>query len=150
MNTPTKNRSILSLNGWDPNSGSTYGSLPFKNYNTESVDLTCMNVTDQFSVSNEKAKLTYPVGLMSFSEINLPHNKNVQRIGTYYWTLSPYYYRADTDWVLGLPSGAADSYVMGAIINNNYGARPAISLKANTEYISGDGSMGNPYYVPTD
>ena len=40
----------------------------FKNYSLNN-DLSCANETDQFSVSNNKAKLTYPVSLATHEEL---------------------------------------------------------------------------------
>ena len=40
-----------------------------ENYN-ENIDLSCANITDRFSLANTKAQLTYPVGLLTYSEIN--------------------------------------------------------------------------------
>ena len=55
-------------NGWNPNGVSVSNYLYFKNYNTN-YSLACTNETDKFSVSNSKAKLTYPVGLLSAPEV---------------------------------------------------------------------------------
>ena len=63
-------RSIRNLAGWNPNGGKTNTWLCFKEYKVTN-DLSCTNVTDMFSVSNEQAKLTYKVGLMSSPEMNI-------------------------------------------------------------------------------
>lgn len=135
-------RSIRSLNGWNPNGGSVSSSLQFKEYNVTS-DLSCANITDQFSTQNEKAKLTYPVGLMTSPEMNLLGNSELRRTGQYYWLASPYYFFYSADGRSVYSTGNLDSnYVSGA-----YGVRPAVSLKAGTEYSSGNGSMESPYVV---
>ncbi len=84
-------RSIRSLNGWNPNGGSVSSYLQFKEYNVTS-DLSCANVTDQFSTQNEKAKLTYPVGLMTSPEMNLLGNNDLRETGEWYWLASPGYF----------------------------------------------------------
>ena len=141
-------RSISSFGGWDPNGGSTFSDyeLRFKNY-SDNTDLTCHNPTDQFSVSNEKAKLTYPVGLMTLPEASLLNNSNVRKTGQPSWLLSPHNFNGSyvngangryvsSDGTLGRTSvGIAD------------GARPLVSLKSGTEYSRGDGSASNPYVV---
>ena len=63
-------RSIRSLGGWNPDGGMTNAYLQFKEYSVTS-DLSCTNTTDQFSISNNNAKLTYKVGLMSSPEVNI-------------------------------------------------------------------------------
>ncbi|MBR1386576.1 MAG: hypothetical protein IJ568_07075 [Bacilli bacterium] len=59
------------VNGWNPNGGEIDTFLEFKGYSRSTTDLSCTNVTDKFSVNNNKAKLTYKIGLMSNSEMNL-------------------------------------------------------------------------------
>ena len=136
-------RSIRSLNGWNPNGGSVSSSLQFMEYNVTS-DLSCANITDQFSTQNEKAKLTYPVGLMTSPEMNLLGNSELRRTGQYYWLASPVYF------INGYASGRnVDSagVLSGSYVGNASGVRPAVSLKLGTEYSSGNGSMESPYVV---
>ena len=97
-------------NGWNPNGGSVFDDdMNFKEYRVTS-DLSCMNSTDQFSISNNKAKLTYKVGLMTSSEMNTLGNANAIKTGQYYWLDSPKYFD-------GYLSGAIGWYVFsfGAI-----------------------------------
>ena len=138
-------RSIRALNGWNPDGGMTNAYLQFKEYNVTS-DLSCANITDKFSVSNNKAKLSYKVGLLSSPEKDIINNINALRTGQYYWLGSPYFF-VDKN-----------AYERGVIINgimNDYrvftsiGVRPTISLKPGTKYVSGTGSMADPYIVDT-
>ena len=136
------NRSILSFGGWNPNGGSVvWSSLEFKEYNDTS-DLSCANITDQFSTQNEKAKLTYPVGLMTSPEINLLGNDDLSETGQNYWLASPSYSSSNryVHYTGGLGRGYSVSY-------EEPGVRPAVSLKPGTEYSSGNGSMESPYVV---
>ena len=84
-------RSIRSLGGWNPNGGSNNSDLRFKNYNLNS-DLSCTNTIDQFSMNNNKAQLTYPVGLMTANEAYLLNNATLRQTGQNYWFLSPSYF----------------------------------------------------------
>ena len=137
------NRSILSFGGWDPNGGSVLSHLYFKESDVTS-DLSCANITDQFSTQNEKAKLTYPVGLMTSPEMNLLGNNDLRVTRKSYWLASPssfdYHdaYERNVNWMGKLYS----NYVRYAD-----GVRPAVSLKRGTEYSSGNGSMESPYVV---
>lgn len=136
-------RSIRSLNGWNPNGGSVSSSLQFKEYNVTS-DLSCANITDQFSTQNEKAKLTYPVGLMTSPEMNLLGNDDLRETGKWYWLASPsYFYNSDA---YGHDVGSSGDLGYGSV-GYVYGVRPAVSLKPGTEYSSGNGSMESPYVV---
>ena len=107
-------------------------------------DLSCPNDTDKFSVSNNKAQLTYKVGLMSGREMSLLNNDNVRKTGQTYWLASPldfaYYYAGGR----GVGTyGSMDSHGVDSV----YGVRPAVSLKPGITYSTGDGSMSNPYVV---
>ena len=137
-----------SANGWNPNGGSTTTPLEFKNYSTN-YNLACTNETDRFSMSNSKAKLTYPVGLLSAPEVWLAY-----RNASY----STYYLKTGKSYWLASPNNFADYiaigknvYITGSIDDNNvinaFGARPAVSLKPGTVYASGDGSYTNPFVI---
>ena len=130
-------------NGWNPNGGSVTLNMTFK----DTSDLSCVNITDQFSVSNNSAKLKYKVGLISSSEMNILNNSNARKAGHYYWLASPY--RA-----LGSSSAvnyvSADGSMRYDFVNYDHGVRPAISLKPGITYSTGDGSMANPYVVSTN
>ena len=135
------NRSQLDdEHGWNPNGGSVTTHMYFKYYN----QLKCTNDTDKFSVSNNKAKLTYPVGLASHTEIDLLDNDNLRKTGQYYWLISPNYFNYNY---------AYNSYVHTsgnygrAAVSSNYGVRPVVSLKPDTEFSSGTGSKDDPYVV---
>ena len=137
-----------SANGWNPNRGSTTTSLQFKNYNTN-YSLACTNETDKFSVSNSKAKLTYPVGLLSAPEVwlayrNASYGTYYLKTGNDYWLASPFTldYHAD-DGRSVVPAGSMSNI----FISNAVGVRPVISLKPGTEYTLGDGSYTNPFVV---
>ena len=133
-------------NGWNPNSGSVSTDMRFKEYNVTS-DLSCTNTTDQFSVSNNSAKLTYKVGLMSSPEANILNNSNARKTDQYYWLGSPYNF--DNYVAFGRIVLSTGSMNSNYAINNLRGLRPSVSLKTGTEYTSGDGSMINPYVVDT-
>ena len=130
-----------STNGWNPNGGNISTEILFDS------NLNCSNETDQFSTLNSKAKLKYKVGLMSVRELNILNNPNIRKTGQGYWLGSPYNFSLDStfEWY-----NHSDGYLKQ---ENNYfskGVRPAISLKPDTEYVDGDGSMANPYIVDTD
>lgn len=139
-------RGIRTVNGWNPNGGSTALNLLFKEYRDK--DLNCVNVTDRFSVSNEKAKLKYKVGLMNRSELYVLNNNNITKTGQTYWLMSPSNYTA---YFAGVKFIYRDGdWESSAGVNTKSGVRPAISLIPGIEYTSGDGSMDNPYVVDLD
>ena len=136
-------RSIRALNGWNPNGGSVTTYLQFKEY-TVTKDLNCTNITDQFSISNNSAKLTYKVGLMSSPEMNILNKNNARVTVNIYWLASPYYFVSNVASGRGVVTNGGWSY---NYVGGTIGVRPAVSLVTGTEYSSGNGSMANPYIV---
>ena len=131
-----------SLNGWNPNGGSVSDIMYFKGYNVTS-DLKCTNITDQFSVSNNDAKLTYKVGLMSSPEMNILNNI-VRKTGQTYWLFSPYEFSVNAGYGRGILTNGNFTYNSISIVN---GVRPVTSLIPGTCYSDGDGSMEHPYII---
>ena len=129
-------------NGWNPNSGNT-DIMRFVLVNNTS--LSCANTTDKFSTSNNKAQLTYPIGLMTYPELELLDNTNIiTNPDKNYWLISPY----EFDYMWGATSSFVSNYGSGfSQTGYNKGVRPVISLKPGTEYVLGNGSKENPYYV---
>ncbi|MBQ6477266.1 MAG: hypothetical protein IJI43_02390 [Bacilli bacterium] len=141
-------RSIDNLGGFNPNGGLTNGRLQFKNYGYTNSDLTCTNITDKFCVSNTKAKLTYPVGLLTFPEVYILTNNvsssTLRNSGSDYILATPSYIRGRDVYIRFV---AADGHVQGYAAEISQGVRPVISLKFGTKYISGSGSKSDPYIV---
>ncbi|MDD5865650.1 MAG: hypothetical protein PUD07_04125 [bacterium] len=145
-------RSINDLGGWNPNGGSTTGSsyyLQFKNYNTN-YSLVCGNVTDQFRVGNTKAPLKYPVGLLTAPEVCLAYkdasySTYYLNTGEYYWLGSPGSFYDITAYGRNVNSSGSMSVIYP--VYDSIGARPSVSLKPGTGYISGNGSYTSPYLI---
>ena len=132
-----------STNGWNPDGGMTNKQLQFIEYD-ETTDLSCSNITDKFSVSNDKAKLTYKVGLMSAPEMNLLNNSNIRKAGEYYWLASTSSFGNYDAYVQYVASLGDFSY--NYVVYTN-GTRPSVTLAPLTEYVDGDGSMARPFIV---
>ena len=134
-----------SSNGWNPNGGSTTSYLQFKNNNTSNQSLVCANETDRFSKSNVKAKLKYPIGLLSVPELCLSgygsshYFNNVQEV----WLVSPNVFSSYDAYVRAASSFGLTDY----FVNSSRGVRPSVSLKPNTYFSFGDGSFTNPFVI---
>jgi Zn-finger protein len=138
-------RNVFDYGGWNPDGGSIHNNLNYNNYNG---DLKCTNITDQFSLSNNSAHLTYPVGLMTASEANLliydEFFTNLLSTGQSYWLLSsggygqPGSYNSLIDY-MGLKNSSTMNY--------SQPVRPVISLKPGSTFSTGDGSKSNPYVI---
>ena len=133
-----------SSNGWNPIGGSTSTSLRFKNYNANQ-SLVCANETDRFSMSNPKAKLKYPIGLLSLPELKLAGygSSHYYNNGQEVWLAYPSDLYNNSTYV-GL-TGSGGFLVNFA--NDSNGVRPSVSLKPNTEFTDGDGSFTNPFVI---
>jgi hypothetical protein len=142
-------RSLRASNtdGWNPNGGSLSYTISFKEHDVS--DLSCTNETDKFSTLNNKAQLTYKVGLETIQEMNLLDFISLRL--TSYWLASPNdfnYFQArgrfvNTIYVVG------NGFFGFNGVNIANGVRPVVSLIPGIEYSSGDGSMENPYVVDT-
>ena len=129
--------------GWNENGGNTNTYLEFKESRVTS-DLSCTKQSDQFSTSNESAKLNYPIGLATSPEMNILNNERVRYTGKNYWLGSPYsfdHYYATVRIV------NYNGDIIGGDVGYDGGVRPVVSLISGTEYVSGDGSTDNPYIV---
>lgn len=148
-----RNISNQSTNGWNPNGGSTSTYLYFKPP-SDRVNLTCKNRLDRFTVNKENGNgaLTYPVGLIDATEVelalNINNSKSPHASGNNYWSLSPMFFSSYTY------DSAASGYSVNSLGNLDYFSlsaktdiRPAVSLRADIEYSSGDGSSDKPYVI---
>ena len=138
-------RGILNLNGWNPNGGNTSSILKFKNWNTSNKSLVCANETDRFSMSNAKAKLKYPIGLLSVPELILSGygSSHYYNNGKNVWLVSPYSFSGDFAYALVANSEGFFYYYVGY----SMGASPSVSIQPGTSFSSGDGSYTSPFVI---
>ena len=139
------NRSIISLGGWNPNHGeageTVDSNITFKNYE-KPKDLSCLNVTDQFSVSNEKAKLKYPVALIASEEAYNIESKSLIEKESAFWTLSPSYFFGNTNNVF-----ISKYSIWKDAVGQSQGVRPVISISAKNALSSGTGTVDDPWII---
>ena len=121
--------------------------------------LKCSQDNDKFKMSNESAKLNYPIGLILADEVALAGgkayyngadspNSNYYLYNTdYYWTFSPsLFVPEDTSVELFSVTnkGAIETYTHA---DNSRGIRPVINLKKEVTISKGDGSSLNPFVI---
>ena len=151
-------RSITSGSGYLTTPTTFYGAYT-RLYDRKTPSLKCSQDNDKFKMSNESAKLDYPVGLILADEVALaggrsyyngaysPNSNYYLYNGKYFWTLSPsgFYsnYSLAGVWAV-IPSGSLDPWYDVAYA---IGVRPVINLKADTLITKGDGSSLNPFVV---
>ena len=151
-------RSIASGTGYTTDSYTFYGAFA-RLQDSKKPSLKCSKNNDKFKMSNESAKLDYPVGLILADEVALaggrgyynggysPNSNYYLYNGKYYWTLSPSRFASSYSYAyvwLVLPSGSLSSW---RNVTNSFGVRPVINLKADTVITKGDGSSLNPFVV---
>lgn len=132
-------RTIRSYGAWNPNGGPMNNNLYFT-YN-DTNDLKCSNVTDQFSLYNNKAKLDYKIGLATRPEVYLLNNDKIRSVGENYWLLTPYGYYLRENYI------NQNGTIKETNLYFSYGVRPVISLKPNSKIKSGNGTVENPYIM---
>ena len=138
-------RTILDLGAMNPNGGDTYGYfwMTFRDYN-QTNSLVCQNLTDQFAVGNNKAKLTYPVALITTEELANINNPSLLAVGSWYHNLTPNYYAsaASFDYVV-----AEDGTISYVPTSSTGGVRPAVSLASHATIVGGTGTETDPWIV---
>lgn len=116
----------------------------------------CANGNDLYTFKNSNKgnkMLSYPIGLITVEELiyggGYGHTGNSSYYlytGQYYWTMSPYrFFRSINHANLFIITASGD--IGSTWVNDLFGVRPVINLKADTQFSSGDGTIDNPYVV---
>ena len=71
-------------------------------------------------------------------------NDYQQSNGLYFWSLSPYDFVGSHDYAFDVGD---DGYLSHDFVNDNFYSRPSITLIANAQISSGDGTISNPYVI---
>ena len=146
-------RSISSGTGYKIDSYTFYGSYN-RNIDRKTPSLKCAQANDKFRVANTRAKLDYPVALITADELamaggvyNTSNTNYYLYNGQYQWSLSPGSfnpsYSSANAWYVH-PSGSLYPW---SSVPSSFGVRPVINLKADTQITKGDGTALNPYVV---
>ena len=141
------------------NYGSGYLAAPTTTYGAygrllnSKANLKCAQDNDKFKISNEVAKLDYPISLITADEVamaggvyNITNTNYYLYNGEYFWTLSPLALNALSSYARIFAvrsSGSLDAFD----VNFSHYSRPVINLKANVQISKGDGTALNPYTV---
>ena len=146
-------RSISSGTGYKTDSTTLYGTYN-RNEERRAPSLKCAQANDKFKVANASAKLDYPVALITADELAMAGgvvdtaNTNYYLYnGHHQWSLSPGhfdpYYSTATAWYVR-PSGSLSPW---RGVDDSFGVRPVINLKADTLITKGDGTALNPFKI---
>ena len=124
----------------------------------------CTNNNDKFTVdaSAGNGKLEYPIALMTADEIayaggvayeDAPMwyytNSSLESStgSTFWWSLSPSYWSGYYSGVWDVHGSNLPGFLSGDDVSSAFGVRPAISIKSDALWSSGDGSPENPYEI---
>ena len=151
-------RSITSGSGYLTTPTTFYGAYT-RLQDGKKPSLKCSGDNDKFKMSNESAKLNYPVALITADEVAMaggrayyngaysPNSDYYLYNGKYYWTLSPAYfdsgYSVARVWVV-MTSGSLYPWDN---VTHSIGVRPVINLRADILITKGDGSALSPFVV---
>ena len=142
---------------WYPGGGTDLRLRMRINDGNVQQNLDCENIVDRFSVANEKAKLKYPIALLTREEIQLgKHISNLEK-GRHYlsnnyanqyhiYTMTPFGFYND---FAGMMFSKEDTFY-GSKTTNSGIVAPSISLKPGIKIKSGSGYIYNPYIIDLD
>ena len=141
-------RNVSSQYAWDHNYSYTSSTMELFQ-KSDANGLYCKNETDRFSLTNEKAKLKYPVALASAGEMYRSYSMVIpENVSNNSWTMSVHRYTDDygPHMYFQEPNGDID-YSWDFHTTNNGGVRPVISLRPLIEYTAGNGSQETPFII---
>lgn len=129
------------------------GYLSWKDFLAAKPSYNCVNKKDRLSVKNNNgtSALTYPVGLVTADELRFAGFKvsinttNFLYTGVGFWTMTPAYFNGTSarNYAV-LTSGSMLNIVP---VTSTYGVKPVITLKKDTKFLSGDGTLATPYKI---
>ena len=128
----------------------------YKTYDTFkgklSPTLNCSNISDSFKVSNDLAKLNYPVALITVNEAIMAGMINNSSSQNYLYTTAPYWTMTASDYDAG-NFFAHNAWIMGGKIEISVrvvetgGIRPVININKDVNILKGDGTSISPYIL---
>ncbi len=145
-----------------------YAAYSRLNPSTMTPTYNCTNSKDAFSGSNNEAKLTYPIGLMTADEVAYAGGYRYNNLtspyawyylnsaggsitgSTYWWLLSPYDWRGNSARVWFVRGSVGPGNLDYSYVNSSRGVRPVVSLKSCTLYSTGNGTASSPYEIQMD
>ena len=149
-------RSVSSGTGYKVEEYTFYRTVDMVVYN-QIQNLKCPNDKDNFTSTNENAKLDYPIALPVIEEFalaggvyNVPNSSYYLYNGQIVWTMSPSYFNSYgtnvSAWYM-LSSGVINPWYS---VSSSFGIRPVINLRSDIKITKGAGTALNPYVVSLD
>ncbi len=144
--------------------GSGYLTTPTTNYgafnrlsNKKSPSLKCSQDNDKFTLTNVRAKLDYPVSLITADEAsiaggvsNMSNSNYYLYNGQYTWLFSPSIFGSNYSYALFWSIHSSGSLYPWDFVTYLFGVRPVVNLRSDIKIAKGDGTALNPYVVSLD
>ena len=108
-------------------------------------NLYCVQESDRFSVNNEKAKLTYPIGLLTENERQLMGNNYAKVVQNWWWMMSANQFTLSLANGMSVNDGGARHY--DGPIRAGWGVRPLVTLATGIDIVGGLGTVESPYVI---
>ena len=154
-------RSISNLAGLNPNNGSFSGNVYYSSQerlvNLYTPSIKCDNKHDAFTVNNHKGNqnLTYPVGLLTADELVLAGLIYNNSLSTEYddvyilnsngiMTMTPGLFSRMSTFIA---STGEQGWNQSCIVSSRKSINPVISLKKDSQILSGSGTASDPYII---
>ena len=147
-------RTLFEGDGYTPD-GITKYAVYNRLYYHKNPTLKCSRSSDAFSMNNESANLTYPVGLITADEMALAggvataaNNKYYLYNATEMWTMTPSAFNGNVAvGIIMLNDGSIITYCG---VTDHASVRPVISLKSDVKISSGIGTINEPFVIDTN
>ena len=144
--TPSTSSSSNNNSGGIGTMNTYYGSyIRLISNNNSSLQCGSQDVYTTTDGSSGNKSLTYPIGLVTADEYALAGSSNSYLyVGIDYWTISPAYFINAADYVFVVDG--VGSLSMNWSVNNSFGVRPVINLRADVS-LTGSGTTSDPFAV---
>ena len=146
-------RSLSNGSGYLMTPTTYYGAFNRMAANKKS-NLMCIQDNDKFKVSNESAKLDYPISLITADEVSMAggvydiaNNNYYLYNGQYFWTLSPSLSDSSNSLPLVWIVNSSGEMKAWGSVGNYYDVRPVINLRSDVQITKGDGTSISPYQI---
>lgn len=139
------NRVFRDVSGFD--NTNVFNNFYYK-HDPNHNNLLCERIEDSYSVNNNEAKLRYPVGLATADELDIGLHADAFRDNSSFWTMSAAYIAMNSSYYSAVYFEDDFSSVeasISSIVDNSHGIKPVVTLRPNATYVSGKGSMDDPY-----
>ena len=141
-------RNTRSGDSWNSTGESVYYAAYERLIQSKNPTLQCSNNSDRLTSTSGIGLITVDEVAMAGGVFDTVNQNYYLYTGQIYWTMSPRYFNGSFARVFYVNSDG--SFTTGSYgVDNSYGARPVINLKADTK-VTGTGTSSDPFIVETN